>query len=96
MPPAQSNKMAGQTLLALCGLTKADSWSGASRSRRSVTKGIMDHVREHFDGDYAPNTRETFRRQVLQQFDLAGVAERNPFEPDLPTNPATGSSSSRR
>lgn len=86
MPPAQSNKMAGQTLLALCGLTEHDSWSGAARSRRTVTKGIMDYVREHFDGDYAPNTRETFRRQVLHQFVLAGLAEYNPFEPDLPTN----------
>ena len=46
----------------------------------------MDHVREHFGRDYAPNTRETFRRQVLHQFDLAGVAEHNAFEPDLPTN----------
>ncbi len=46
----------------------------------------MDHVREHFDRDYAPNTRETFRRQALHQFVLAGVAEHNPFEPDLPTN----------
>ena len=46
----------------------------------------MDHVREHFGRDYAPNTRETFRRQVLHQFGLAGVAEHNAFEPDLPTN----------
>ncbi len=86
MPAAQSNQMAGLTLLALCGLTQHDSWSGASRGRRTVTKGIMDHVREHFGGDYAPNTRETFRRQVLHQFVLAGLAEHNPFEPDLPTN----------
>ncbi len=86
MPPAQSNQMAGMTLLALCGLTSDSSWSEASRSRRTVTKGIMDHVREHFGRDYAPNTRETFRRQVLHQFDLAGVAEHNAFEPDLPTN----------
>ena len=86
MPPAQSNPMAGLTLLALCGLTQNDSWSGASRGRRTVTKGIMDHVREHFDRDYAPNTRETFRRQVLHQFVLGGVAGHNPFEPDLPTN----------
>lgn len=86
MPPAQSNPMAGLTLLALCGLTPDDPWSKASRSPRTVTKGIMDHVREHFDRDYAPNTRETFRRQVLHQFVFAGVAEHNPFEPDLPTN----------
>ncbi len=86
MPPAQSNAMAGLTLLALCGMTEHDSWSQASRGRRTVTKGIMDYVREHFGGDYAPNTRETFRRQVLHQFVLAGVAEHNPFAPDLPTN----------
>lgn len=86
MPPPQSNQMAGLTLLALCGLTQHDSWSGASRGRRTVTKGIMDHVREHFGHDYAPNTRETFRRQVLHQFVLGGVAEHNPFEPGLPTN----------
>ena len=46
----------------------------------------MDHVREHFGYDYAPNTRETFRRQVLHQFVLGGIAEHNAFEPDLPTN----------
>lgn len=78
--------MAGLTLLALCGLTQHDSWSGALRGRRTVTKGIMSHVREHFGRDYAPNTRETFRRQVLHQFILAGIAEHNPFEPGLPTN----------
>ena len=86
MPAAQSNQMAGMTLLALCGLKQHDPWSEASRGRRTVTKGIMDHVREHFDGDYAPNTRETFRRQVLHKFVLGGIAERNPLEPDLPTN----------
>lgn len=78
--------MAGMTLLALCGLKQHDPWSEASRGRRTVTKGIMDHVREHLDGDYAPNTRETFRRQVLHQFVLGGIAEYNPFEPGLPTN----------
>lgn len=35
---------------------------------------------------YAANTRETIRRQVLHQLVLAGVADYNPFEPDLPTN----------
>lgn len=86
MPPPQSNRMAGLTLLALCGLKPDGSWSSASRSRRTVTKGIMDHARDHFGQGYAPNTRETFRRQVLHQFVLGGIAEHNPFEPDLPTN----------
>ena len=46
----------------------------------------MDHLREHYDSEYAPNTRETFRRQVLHQFVQAGIADYNPFEPGLPTN----------
>ena len=35
---------------------------------------------------YAPNTRETFRRNVLHQFVQAAVARYNPDEPDLPVN----------
>ncbi|MGH7925911.1 MAG: BsuBI/PstI family type II restriction endonuclease, partial [Candidatus Binatus sp.] len=35
---------------------------------------------------YAPNTRETVRRQVLHQLVLGGVVDYNPFEPQLPTN----------
>lgn len=46
----------------------------------------MDHVREKFGKDYAPNTRETFRRQVLHQFVQGHIADYNPFEPDLATN----------
>lgn len=86
LPPAQSNEMAALTLLALCGLTPNSPWSEATRTRRSVTKGIMDYVRETYGKDYAPNTRETFRRQVLHQFDQARIVDYNAFEPDLPTN----------
>ena len=86
MPLPQHNRMAGLTLLALCQLKPDSPWSKAARTRCTVTKGIMDFLREHYGTDYAPNTRETFRRQVLHQFVLEGVAEFNPFEPGLPTN----------
>ena len=86
MPSAQHNQMAGMTLIALCGLTPDTPWSAAERRRCTVTKGVMDHLREHYDSEYAPNTRETFRRQVLHQFVQAGIADYNPFEPGLPTN----------
>ena len=86
MPPAQHNQMAGMTLLALCGLTPDATWSTAERRRCTVTKGIMDYLEEHYGTEYAPNTRETFRRQVLHQFVQAGIADHNPFEPGLPTN----------
>jgi type II restriction enzyme len=52
----------------------------------TVTKGIMTFIKEHYRKDYAPNTRETFRRQVLHQFVQGRIADYNPDEPDLPTN----------
>ncbi len=86
MPPAQHNQMSGMTLLALCGLTPDAPWTAAKRGPRTVTKGVMDYLKEHYGTEYAPNTRETFRRQVLHQFVQGRIADYNPFEPDLPTN----------
>ena len=86
MPSPQRNEMSGLTLIALCGLTPAAAWSSAERRACTVTKGIMNHLKEHFGADYAQNTRESFRRQVLHQFVQGRIADYNPFEPDLPTN----------
>ena len=46
----------------------------------------MSFVAERYDRKYAPNTRETFRRQVLHQFVQAGIADYNPDDPSLATN----------
>jgi type II restriction enzyme len=78
--------MSGYTLLALCGLGPRDPWASATRSSRTVTKGVTDYVRETYGRPYAPNRRETFRRQVLHQFVQARIADYNPFALDLPTN----------
>src|SRR5882672_2125294 len=86
LPAAQYNEMSALTLISLCSLGPDDPWSEATRIRCTVTKGIMDYVREKFGKDYAPNTRETFRRQVLHQFVQGHIAGYNPFEPNLPTN----------
>jgi type II restriction enzyme len=86
LPRSQQNQISALTLLALCGLEVNDGWSQAQRAGRSVTKGLMDFIGEKYRVTYAPNTRETVRRQVLHQLVLAGVADYNPFEPDLPTN----------
>ncbi len=86
MPPAQYNAMSGMTLIALCGLKSDSHWSEAERSGYTLTKGIMYHLREHFQMEYAANTRETFRRQVLHQFIQGGIADYNPFNSSLPTN----------
>ncbi len=86
LPKAQQNQISALTLLALCGIQTNDPWTRADRKGRTVTKGVMDFIREHYRVRYAPNTRETVRRQVLHQFVLAGVADYNPFEPELATN----------
>lgn len=68
LPKAQQNEMSSLTLLALCGLKPQDNWKTARRHSLRVTKGIMAFVEKHYKRHYAPNTRETFRRQVLHQF----------------------------
>jgi type II restriction enzyme len=86
LPTPQQNRISALILLALCGLRVNESWAHATREGRTVTKGLMEFVRKEYGVRYAPNTRETVRRQVLHQLVLAGVADRNPFDPELPTN----------
>ncbi len=40
----------------------------------------------HYQKEYAPNTRETIRRQTMHQFVDAGIALYNPDKPDRPVN----------
>ena len=88
LPPAQYNEMAALTFLAVCNIKENDSWANATRQSLGVTKGIMTFVNDNYGKSYAPNTRETFRRQVLHQFVQARVADYNPDKPDLPVNSA--------
>ncbi|NJN26150.1 MAG: restriction endonuclease [Cyclobacteriaceae bacterium] len=86
LPPAQYNEMAAVTFLALCNIKENDKWAKATRQSLGVTKGIMTFVNENYGKSYAPNTRETFRRQVLHQFVQARVVDYNPDNPILPVN----------
>jgi type II restriction enzyme len=86
LPQAQQNEISGYTLLALCGIDENEPWSGCKRESKTITKGIMDWLRYTYNKPYAPNTRETFRRQVLHQFVQARLCDYNPDIPDLPTN----------
>ena len=85
MPKRQHNEMAGLTLLALAQLSESDSWADAERKSLGI-HDIMGEMRTRYDRDYAENTRETVRRQVIHQFEQAGIVERNPDDPTLPTN----------
>ncbi len=86
LPEAQCNEMSALTLLALCGLKEKDSWSNSSIKSLGVSNGVMAFVNEYYGKDYAPNTRETFRRQVLHQFVQARIADKNPDNIELPVN----------
>lgn len=86
LPQAQYNEMAALTFLAICNIKENDKWNKATRQSLGVTKGIMTFVNENYGKSYAPNTRETFRRQVLHQFAQARVVDYNPENPSLPVN----------
>lgn len=84
LPQAQQNEISAYTLLALCSIKKNDGWSKARQQSLKVTKGIMQFVKDNYKRNYAPNTRETFRRQVLHQFVQAGIAHYNPIIQNCP------------
>lgn len=88
LPAAQQNEMSALTLLALCDVKEDTPWNKAVRRSVGVTKGIMAFMEENYrkDKPYAPNTRETVRRQVLHQFVQASVANYNPDDPTLSVN----------
>jgi hypothetical protein len=85
LPRAQHNERSALCLLALLNLTPNKRWEQAENPLVGITP-IMTWSREHYDKAYAPNTRETFRRQTLHQFVDAGLALYNPDKPDRPVN----------
>jgi len=85
LPRAQQNERSALCLLALLNLTPGKRWSAAENPLVGITP-IMDWAREYYDKDYAPNTRETVRRQTMHQFCDAGIALYNPDKPDRPVN----------
>ena len=86
LPNSQQNEISALTLLALCGIKENDKWINAKRRSLGVSNGIMAFVNENYGKNYAPNTRETFRRQVLHQFVQARLVDYNPDDPYLPVN----------
>jgi len=86
MPIKQQNELAALTFLALCSIKEIDTWDKATATSKKLTKDIMAFVNLHYGKKYAPNTRETFRRQVLHQLIDAKIVLYNPDIPELPVN----------
>lgn len=85
MPKPQQNERSALCLLALLNLTPGKAWADSESPLIGITP-IMDWVRTYYGKEYAPNTRETFRRQSMHQFYDAGLALCNPDKPDRPVN----------
>ena len=66
-------------------LTPGKAWTDAESPLVGTTP-IMDWVRKHYGKEYAPNTREMFRRQTMHQFCAAGITLYNPDKSDRPVN----------
>jgi hypothetical protein len=85
MPRAQQNDRSALCLLALLDLTRGKSWVAAGNPLVGITP-MMQFARDHYGKQYAPNTRETFRRQTMHQLVAAGIALYNPDNPARPVN----------
>lgn len=85
VPRAQQNDRSALTLLALLDIKPDDNWANGSSSLIGITP-IMNFARDHYGTAYAPNTRETFRRQTMHQFVEAAIALYNPDKRDRPVN----------
>ena len=85
MPRGQQNERSALALLALLDLKPDGRWAVLRKPLMGITP-IMEYCREHYGREYAPNTRETFRRQTMHQFVEASIALYNPDKPDRPVN----------
>ena len=85
MPRAQQNDRSALCLLALLNLTKRTAWANAGNPLVGITP-MMEFARDHYGKPYAPNSRETFRRQSVHQLVAAGIALYNPDDPVRPVN----------
>ena len=85
LPSAQRNDISCLTLLALAGISEDSTWSESYKPSLTIHQ-ILGFMKETYGREYAENTRETVRRQVIHQFEHARLVDRNPDQPDLPTN----------
>jgi hypothetical protein len=85
LPSAQHNERSALCLLALLNLSSEKTWSQAENPLIGITP-MMDFSRDQYGKNYAPNTRETFRRQTMHQFVAAGIALYNPDDPGRSVN----------
>lgn len=85
VPREQQNERSALCLLALGDITPDTNWIDAKQPLRGITE-MMEWFRVQYGKNYAPNTRETVRRQTMHQFIQLGLVVENPDKPDRPIN----------
>ena len=85
MPRGQHNDRSAWTLLALGDLTPARPWIKTAAPITGITP-IIEWIAAHYGKRYAPNTRETIRRQSVHQFMAAGLVVYNSDSPGRAVN----------
>ena len=85
MPKAQLNERTAYCLFALLNISPEKEWKNAESPLIGITP-MMDFTKINYQKEYAPNTRETFRRFSIHQLVQAGIVLYNPDEPSRPVN----------
>jgi adenine-specific DNA-methyltransferase len=85
LPRQQQNERSCLTLLALGALSEKTPWAKTQRPLLRIWD-IMGWMKDKYRKTYAPNSRETVRRQTVHQFEQARLVDRNPDDPTRPTN----------
>ena len=76
MPERQQNDISAYTLLALSHIREHDNWSQATNEWIRIHE-IIRFMDINYDVQYAENTRETIRKNVIHQFRDAAIIEDN-------------------
>lgn len=85
VPRTQQNPRTGLCLLALLNITPRKSFTKSENPLVGITP-IMEFCQKNYHIEYAPNSRETFRRQSMHQLVQAGIVNLNPDDTNRPTN----------
>jgi hypothetical protein len=85
VPKGQQNERTALCLLALIDIKENSNWEEAKNPLIGITP-IMEFAKQFYQRNYAPNTRETFRRFSMHQLVEAGIALYNPDKPERPVN----------
>ncbi len=85
LPKTLQNERSGLVLLALLDLAPGKPWRQAENPLRGITR-LMEFMAAEYGKTYAPNTRETVRKDTVHHFVQAGLATKNPDDPTRPTN----------